>query len=54
MIGFYVIIALWTWFYVGQPEHVMMLACKTTVADSILVTGEGGGGAAASLAARMF
>lgn len=40
MVGFYIIIALWTWFYVGQPEQGVMLACKTTVAEA-LAGGEG-------------
>ena len=35
MIGFYVIIALWTWFYVGEPGHEAMLACTTTVAQAL-------------------
>lgn len=35
MIGFYIIIALWTWFYVGEPGHEAMLACTTTVAEAL-------------------
>jgi hypothetical protein len=35
MIGFYIIIALWTWFYVGDPGHDVMLACTTTVAEAL-------------------
>ena len=34
MVGFYLVIALWTWFYVGQPGHEVMLAC-TTVAQAL-------------------
>lgn len=40
MIGFYVIIALWTWFYTGQPEHEVMLAC-TTIAEALANEGTG-------------
>lgn len=35
MVGFYVIIALWTWFYVGDPGQEVMLACGTTVAEAL-------------------
>jgi len=35
MVGFYVIIAMWTWFYTGQPELEVMLACRTTVAQAL-------------------
>lgn len=35
MIGFYIIIAMWTWFYVGEPGHEAMLACATTVAEAL-------------------
>ncbi|KAF9653776.1 hypothetical protein BDM02DRAFT_3182767 [Thelephora ganbajun] len=44
MIGFYIIIAMWTWFYVGQPEQEVMLACRTTVAEALTHLGEGGSG----------
>jgi hypothetical protein len=42
MIGFYVIIALWTWFYTGQPDQRAMLGCGT-VAEALAhkVTAEG-------------
>ena len=40
MVGFYVIIAMWTWFYTGQPEMEVMLACKTTVAEALAHLGE--------------
>ena len=53
MIGFYVIIAMWTWFYVGQPELEVMLTCKS-VAEAL--SSEGGSdaaeGAAEHIAAR--
>ena len=39
MIGFYIIIAMWTWFYVGQPELEVMLTCKS-VAEAL--SSEGG------------
>ena len=35
MVGFYIIIALWTWFYNGQPEQEVMLACGITVAEAL-------------------
>lgn len=35
MVGFYIIIAMWTWFYVGEPQQEVMLACKTTVAEAL-------------------
>ena len=35
MVGFYVIIALWTWFYTGQPEQKVLLACGMTVAEAV-------------------
>ena len=35
MVGFYVIIALWTWFYDGQPEQEVMLACGISVAEAV-------------------
>ena len=43
MVGFYVIIAMWTWFYDGQPEQEVMLACGITVAEALTneVTAEG-------------
>lgn len=43
MVGFYVIIAMWTWFYDGQPEQEVMLACRMTVAEAVAngSTGEG-------------
>lgn len=44
MVGFYIIIAMWTWFYVGQPELEVMLACGTTVADALAHLGEGESG----------
>ena len=34
MIGFYVVIAMWTWFYVGQPELEVLLSCKS-VAEAL-------------------
>ncbi|KAF9788189.1 hypothetical protein BJ322DRAFT_1047593 [Thelephora terrestris] len=43
MIGFYMIIALWTWFYVGQPGQKVMLACTTTVATALANEAAGGG-----------
>jgi len=51
MVGFYIIIAMWTWFYVGQPEMEVMLACgKTTMADALAhVSVEGSGHAARNL-----
>jgi len=53
MIGFYVIIALWTWFYTGQPEQVVMLACKSTVAEAV-ATEEAARSGVQNLVARMF
>lgn len=43
MIGFYATIAMWTWFYPGQPEQEVLLACRTTVAEAVahLNGGEG-------------
>lgn len=43
MVGFYIIIAMWTWFYDGQPEQEVMLACGKTVAEALAneATGEG-------------
>jgi len=35
MIGFYLVIAMWTWFYQGQPGQGVMLACKMTVAEAL-------------------
>ena len=35
MVGFYVIIVMWTWFYDGQPEQELMLACGITVAEAV-------------------
>lgn len=51
MVGFYVTIAMWTWFYVGQPEQEVMLACGMTVAQAVAnkATKEGG-----SVLARAF
>jgi Ca2+:H+ antiporter len=42
MIGFYVIIALWTWFYPGQPEQKLLLVCGTTIAEAVTHFGQGG------------
>lgn len=53
MVGFYITIALWTWFYDGQPGHELMLACTTTVAEA-LANEENGGGSANELVARLF
>lgn len=53
MVGFYITIALWTWFYVGQPEHEAMLACTTTVAEA-LAAEEATEGAVSDLVARLF
>ena len=52
MIGFYIVIASWTWFYVGQPAQAVMLACGTSVAEALAdeVTAEG----ANELAARLI
>ena len=36
MIFFYIVIASWTWFYVGQPAQVVMLACRTSVAEALI------------------
>ena len=44
MVGFYIVIAMWTWFYVGQPDLEVMLACKTTVAEALTQLGEEGTG----------
>ena len=56
MIGFYVIIAMWTWFYVGQPGQEVMLACKTTVAEALANLANEGSveGAASGLATGLF
>jgi len=51
MVGFYIVIAMWTWFYTGQPEQVAMLACRTTVAEAAEETAEG---AVSELVARLF
>jgi len=53
MVGFYITIALWTWFYDGQPGHELMLACTTTVAEA-LANEENGGGSAHELVAGLF
>lgn len=53
MIGFYVTIAMWTWFYVGQPGQEVMLACGTTVAEA-LGNEKAVEDAGNRLAARMF
>lgn len=53
MIGFYIIIALWTWFYVGQPGQEVMLACTTTVAEA-LAHEASAEGAASELVAGLF
>ena len=53
MVGFYIIIAMWTWFYVGQPEQEVMLACGRTVAQA-LAAEEATGGTASEVVARMF
>jgi len=43
MVGFYIVIATWTWFYIGQPAQAVMLACGTSVAEALAneVTKEG-------------
>jgi len=53
MIGFYVIIAMWTWFYIGQPELEIMLSCKS-VAEALAAEGitEAAEGAADHITAR--
>jgi len=52
MIGFYVIIAMWTWFYVGQPELEVMLSCKS-VAEALSDRGlNSAGGVAQPIAGR--
>jgi len=53
MVGFYIIIAMWTWFYTGQPEQEVMLACKTTVAEA-LAAEEATEGVVSELVARLF
>jgi len=53
MVGFYIIIAMWTWFYVGQPEQEVMLACGRTVAQA-LAAEEAAEGTASEVVARMF
>jgi len=53
MVGFYIIIAMWTWFYTGQPEQEVMLACGTTVAEALAAEGATEG-AVSELVARMF
>ena len=51
MVGFYLVIAMWTWFYEGQPGQEVMLACGTTVAEALAneVTAEDAAVLAASL-----
>ena len=53
MVGFYIIIAMWTWFYVGQPEQEVMLACGITVAEA-LAAEETAEGVVSEVVARMF
>ena len=53
MVGFYIIIAMWTWFYVGQPEQEVMLACGTTVAEAWAIE-EAAEGVVSEVVARMF
>jgi hypothetical protein len=53
MVGFYIIIAMWTWFYTGQPDQVVMLACRTTVAEA-LAGEETTEGVVSELVARLF
>ena len=38
MVGFYIVIAMWTWFYVGQPELEVLLSCKS-VAEALAAEG---------------
>jgi len=52
MVGFYIVIAMWTWFYTGQPEQVAMLACMTTVSEA--AAEETAEGAVSELVARLF
>jgi len=53
MVGFYIIIALWTWFYAGQSEQEVMLACTTTIAEA-LAQEASAEGAASELVAGLF
>ncbi|KAH9913962.1 uncharacterized protein BXZ73DRAFT_106748 [Epithele typhae] len=41
LVSFYLMIALTTWFYPGQPEVELMLVCFETVAEAIAGGGEG-------------
>ena len=36
MVGFYINIAMWSWFYVAQPELEVLLACGKTMAQEAL------------------
>ncbi|KAI9059435.1 hypothetical protein FKP32DRAFT_1579866 [Trametes sanguinea] len=59
MVVFYIMIALVTWFYPGQPEADFMLACKETVAEAVARGAEGEGesaiaAGAAAVLARML
>jgi len=39
MVGFYIIIAMWAWFYPGQPEQEIMLVCNISVAEALAQEG---------------
>ncbi|CAL1702750.1 unnamed protein product [Somion occarium] len=48
MVSFYFMISIVAWFYAGQPEQNIMLACHESVAQFIASGGEGEGGEAAA------
>jgi len=52
MVGFYIIIGMWTWSYIGQPELSVMLTCGS-VSEALSHLGEGGTEVVSGVAKRI-